>query len=58
MWKITAQREGVTTTTLFKTLREANAAADALVEELYDNVIVALYTGQLPLFDGECYEDR
>ena len=57
MWVVTAQKKDNYTKRFFKTLREASAVADALIQEKYENISVDIYRGQLPLFHGEYDEE-
>ena len=51
MWEVTAKRDGITTRRFFKRLMEASTFADSLVENMYENVSVGIYRGQMPLFE-------
>ena len=53
MYIVTGKKQGKKYYTRAKNLNRANTIADKLVEDLYEDVRIEAFEGQLPLFEEE-----
>ena len=57
MYVIRGKTGKMSVTRLTKTMKDAIALADEMMEDGYKDVAIQGYSGQLALFDGECHEE-
>ena len=57
MYTITGKKPHHKLALRVKTMQRAIAIADQKIEEGFEDVTITIYNDQLPLFDGEYYEE-